>query len=121
MELEQFASKYFSDPTLEIENYLIMNEYPDLIQKSTGKVETLLELGVGHGYTVPIFEKLCDSHHVVEGSSSVIKNFKKLFPKCESKIVQCFFENFKPDIKYDVIVMGFVLEHVLNPRKLLRK
>ena len=121
MDLDKFSTKYFSDPRLEIENYLMMNEYPKIIYNSIGKVEHLLELGIGHGYTTTIFEKFCHHHHVVEGSSTIIENFNTNYPDCRSKITQTYFENFESNDKYDAIIMGFVLEHVPNPVEILKK
>ena len=121
MNLDSFSSKYFSDPKLEIENYLIMNEYPGLIGKKLGRIGKLLELGIGHGYTVPLFDRYCEEHHVVEGSRAIIQNFKSKYPNNRSIIVERFFESFETDTKYDAIIMGFVLEHVENPIKLLQQ
>lgn len=121
MDLSNYTSKYFSDPRLEIENYLIMNEYPSLIGKKISKVSRLLELGIGHGFTIPIFNQFCYEHDVIEGSNLVIQNFKTKYPANKCKLIESYFEDFDTDIKYDVIVVGFVLEHVENPIEILRK
>tara|TARA_B110000503_G_scaffold83032_1_gene126723 strand:+ start:146 stop:859 length:714 start_codon:yes stop_codon:yes gene_type:complete len=119
--LDNYASKYFSDPSAEIENFLIMNEYPKIIARNVGHVGSILELGIGHGYTLPLFENMCDTHSVIEGSKKVIDNFKMNKPLSKSHIYNCLFENFDVDQKYDLIIMGFILEHVDNPVELLSK
>src|SRR6267378_5546257 len=73
--------------------------------------KSVLELGLGHGFTTNIFSSHFDRHVVLEGSPAVIQNFKEKFPECRAKIVETHFEEFDTEEKFDVIVMGFVLEH----------
>jgi SAM-dependent methyltransferase len=119
--LDEVASKYLQPPTVEVENDLIMQWYPKRVKAHFGHVETLLELGLGHGYTVPFFAEMCDQHHVVEGSERVITHFKKNNPRYEGHLHRGYFETFEPEGKFDLIVMGFVLEHVTNPVKILER
>ncbi|MCY0152202.1 hypothetical protein OEG86_08065 [Hoeflea alexandrii] len=74
--LDAVADKYLAEPAVEIENDLIMNWYPERIANRTGHVGSVLELGLGHGYTVPYFVKMADHHEVVEGSQRVIDHFR---------------------------------------------
>ena len=117
--LDKVAGKYMLDPTEEIENFHVMDWYPQRIFKHTGKVSCLVELGLGHGYTVDYFSRMTDDHHIIEGAPSVIKHFKTKNPSFKGTVHQGFFETFKTEKKFDLIIMGFVLEHVENPQEVL--
>lgn len=119
--LDDVASKYLRAPSDEIENDLMMNWYPQRVFKRAGHVSRLLELGLGHGYTVPFFSKMCDHHTVVEGSPKVIEHFKANNNWYGGALYADYFETYKPHTALDLIVMGFVLEHVDDPVSLLTR
>ena len=119
--LDKVAEKYLSPPELEVENNLIMNWYPERVAKHFDKVSSLLELGLGHGYTVPHFQKICDNHYVLEGSARVIEHFRSQNSGYDGTLIEGYFETFEPKEKFDLIVMGFVLEHVENPISILKR
>lgn len=121
MDLESVAEKYLAEPAVEIENDLIMNWYPGRIGMRIGHVGRLLELGLGHGYTVPHFVKMADHHTVVEGSQRVIDHFRAKNAWYQGSLAQGFFEDYVPEEGFDAIVMGFVLEHVDDPVSILRR
>lgn len=119
--LDDVASKYLAPPGVEIENDLIMNWYPQRVLAGSGRVARLLELGLGHGYTVPFFSKMCDAHVVVEGSQKVIQHFTANNPWYRGHLEEGFFETYTPEAPFDLIVMGFVLEHVDDPVAILEQ
>ena len=119
--LDDVASKYLQPPSVEIENDLIMNWYPQRIRLRAGHVPRLLELGLGHGYTGPYFAAMCDQHVVIEGSKRVIDHFRANNPDYSGRLETGFFETYTPDMPFDLIVMGFVLEHVDDPVALLER
>jgi 2-polyprenyl-3-methyl-5-hydroxy-6-metoxy-1,4-benzoquinol methylase len=79
----------------------------------------ILELGPAEG--VMTQEIVRDGHEpdLVEGSESLAVELTKKFPKLE--IHNCLFEDFVPEMSYDTIIMGHVLEHVLDPVNILSK
>ena len=81
--------------------------------------KSLLELGLGHGITTNIFSKHFSRHVVLDGSLAVINNFKKMYPDCGARIIETFFEDFVSEEKFDLIVMGYILEHVDDPSIIL--
>ncbi len=119
--LDDVASKYLQPPSVEIENDLIMRWYPERIFERAGHVGRLLELGLGHGYTVPLFFKMSDQHVVVEGSQKVIENFQSKNPWYTGSLEAGYFETYTPTDTFDLIVMGFVLEHVDDPVAILSR
>ncbi|WP_299949775.1 class I SAM-dependent methyltransferase [uncultured Ruegeria sp.] len=119
--LDDVASKYLQPPSVEIENDLIMRWYPERIFERAGHVKRLLELGLGHGYTVPLFSKMCDQHVVVEGSQKVIDNFQAKNLWYTGSLEAGYFETYAPTDPFDLIVMGFVLEHVDDPVSILSR
>lgn len=120
-DLDNVASEYFPNAATSVENDLILNWYPKRVVNRFGHCGRLLELGLGHGYAAELFHAACDSHVIVEGSRVVIDQFRKQNPGSSIEIVEGFFETFQPDAPFDVIIMGFVLEHVDDPGLLLRR
>jgi 2-polyprenyl-3-methyl-5-hydroxy-6-metoxy-1,4-benzoquinol methylase len=104
----------------DFDNEILLTWYPQRVLQLAGSTGALLELGLGHGFTTKIFANHFEQHVVIEGSPAVIRNFKEKNPECGAQIVQTFFEEFSTEKKYDVIVMGFILEHVDDPMLVLR-
>lgn len=121
--LDSFTSHYKPGASTAIENNLILNWYPGRILHRLGDVSSssLLELGLGHGYTTCQFHPHFREHTVIEGSREVIDLFSSKHALPGLKIVQDYFETFETDERFDVIVMGFVLEHVDDPGLVVEK
>lgn len=119
--LDNFVPAYSEEFHYSFDNNIILNWYPHRIMKLQAESNSILELGIGHGYTTNRFSKFFSRHVVIDGSNSVIEQFQQQYPNCNSEIIQCYFENFETEEKFDVIVIGFVLEHVEDPVMLLQK
>ena len=91
-ELDNLTSQYTKGAVTEIENELILNWYPDriLAKICNDKPNSLLELGIGHGFTTCKFSKFFKRHEVIEGSQKVIDMFKREYPQNTSTIVHSF-------------------------------
>lgn len=120
-DLDAVSSEYLPNATTAIENDLILNWYPKRIVRRFKHCRSLLELGIGHGFTADIFNTASDRHVLVEGSQLVIDQFKAAHPAFNAELVYGYFESFETEEKFDVIVMGFILEHVIDPGLLLAK
>ena len=110
---------YEGDLQYDFDNEILLNWYPHRITDLTKEASSLLELGLGHGYTTNIFSKFFYKHIVLEGSEAVINNFQGKYPACHVEIKKVLFEEYDSTDKFDVIVMGFILEHVDNPVEIL--
>ncbi len=119
--LDKHVKAYQGNLLYDFDNEIILKWYAHRIVETTKKSSSLLELGIGYGYTTDIFSKTIKDHLVIEGSKAVIDNFKKVFPNCKTEIVEAFFEDFDTNLKFEAIIMGFVLEHVDNPVAVLKK
>lgn len=119
--LDQHLIAYSDENIYSLDNRLLLNWYPKRIIKKTPSVNSCLELGIGHGYTTNIFSQHFKRYIVLDGSKAIIENFKNNFSDNKAEIIETYFENFETDEKFDVIILGFVLEHVDNPQEILVK
>src|SRR5580765_8428104 len=118
--LDSLVGAYGSDFPYALDNDLMLNWYPQrIVALSTGT--SLLELGIGHGYSARRFVTQFPRYVVVEGSTKIIDRFRSQEGTGAVEIVQAMFEEFTTTEKFDVIVMGFVLEHVRDPGSILRR
>lgn len=118
--LDTHVTAYKGNNLYDFDNEILLNWYPQRILQLSGSSGSLLELGLGHGFTTNIFANYFEQHVVLEGSPAVIRNFQEKHPECRAQIVQTYFEEFSTERKFDVIVMGFILEHVDDPLQILR-
>ncbi|WP_230199364.1 class I SAM-dependent methyltransferase [Bacillus ndiopicus] len=121
MDLNKFSQAYDNDFPYALDNELILNWYPKRVIEKTSMGKSLLELGIGHGYTSISFSKHFSRHVVIDGSEEIISKFKQNHDTSQIEIIYSYFEDFETTEKFDVIVMGFILEHVDNPDMILNK
>ena len=118
--LDSYKDAYRSSWAYSLDNKLILNWYTDrIIEMTTG--QSLLELGIGHGYSSIQLSNFFKRHVVLEGSCEIIDEFKSRNNGSEIEIIHTFFEEFTTTEKFDVIVMGFILEHVDDPAFIVKK
>ena len=115
------VTAYQGDNTYDFDNEILLTWYPQRVLHHSGVTQSLLELGLGHGYTTDIFSRRFVRHVVLEGSPAVICNFRKKYPDCKAQIIETYFEKFTSNERFDVIVLGFILEHVEDPQLILRR
>ncbi|WP_291993479.1 class I SAM-dependent methyltransferase [Candidatus Accumulibacter sp. ACC003] len=120
-QLDAYLPAYGEGFGYAFDNNVILNWYPERVMRLCPTSDRLLELGIGHGYTTDRFAQHFARHIVVDGSTSVIEQFRDQYPDCPATVVQAYFEDFVPDERFDVIVLGFVLEHVADPGAILRR
>jgi len=119
--LDSFIGAYGDNFSFSFDNNIMLNWYPQRIMELTRPSDTLLELGIGHGFTTNRFSQHFRRHVVIDGSASVIEQFQMQFPSNKAEIVESYFEHFDTDLKFDLIVMGFVLEHVDDPALIVKR
>lgn len=120
-DLNAEASEYQPNSATELENDLVLRWYPQRVLARCGPVDALLELGLGHGFTAELFGQSCQRHVIVDGASIVIDRFCVGHPEFGGELVLDYFEHYTPTERFDVIVMGFVLEHVDDPDTILAR
>lgn len=119
--LDKHVVAYQGDNLYDFDNEVLLTWYPQRVLHHAGAARSLLELGLGHGYTTDIFSQRFERHVVLEGSPAVIENFRNKYCNCAAEIIETWFENFTTDERFDLIVMGFILEHVDDPLLILKR
>ncbi|MCG6542508.1 class I SAM-dependent methyltransferase [Pseudomonas sp. KSR10] len=121
--LNEVTSQYKPGAATSLENELILNWYPPRILRRLegASPSSLLELGLGHGYTTALFNRHFQRHVVLEGSSVVIDLFRDNYPGLNIELVEGYFEHFDSSEQFDVLLMGFILEHVDDPSLILHR
>lgn len=119
--LDIHIAAYQGENLYDFDNEILLTWYPQRIVMKSRGARSMLELGLGHGFTISIFATNFDRYVVLEGSPAVIQNFRTKFPECAAQIVETYFEEFDTKEKFDVIVMGFILEHVDNPFEIISR
>ncbi len=82
---------------------------------------SVLELGVGDGVMLSKLEGYCSRLLAIDADETLLSNYCSKNPESKIDFKSCYFENFDTDECFDVIHMGFILEHVENPRILITK
>jgi len=118
--LDSHIGAYGDSFRYAFDNDIILNWYPERVKQLTLSSHTMLELGIGHGYTTSAFSRHFARHVVIDGSQAVIDQFREQFPDCGAELVKGYFEDFDTDERFDIVMMGFVLEHVEDPGRILR-
>jgi SAM-dependent methyltransferase len=107
------------DEHFVLDNKLMLEWYPQrVVAQSSGP--SMLELGLGHGFTTSFFAQHFDPYKVIDGSAEMITRFRSRFELPQVDIVESWFEHFETNDRYDNIAMGFILEHVDDPGLILR-
>jgi len=121
MELVSISEVYDGSSAYQFDNKIILERYPKQILNRFRSRDSLLELGLGHGFSAKAFSNHFDTHYVIEGSEKVITQHNKLLKEENIQVIHSYFEDYVTEEKYDLIVAGFVLEHVENPKLIVKK
>lgn len=119
--LDTHVKAYEGENLYDFDNDLQLNWYPKRILEHANRTHSIMELGVGHGITTNAFSEHFNRHIVLDASAAVIRNFRKKFPDCNAEIIETYFEDFQTEERFDVIVLGFILEHVDDPHAILAR
>lgn len=121
-EIDQKISAYTEENIYDFDNKILLHYYPKRIIEKIGELAelSLLELGLGHGYSALEFRDRVGNYTILEGDNEVIHRFVGKYGG-GANIICTFFEEYEPNEKYDFIVAGFVLEHVDDPVFILNK
>lgn len=118
--LDDHVQAYQGLSIYDFDNTIQLKWYPQRVVQFSQGATSLLELGLGHGITTGVFEQYFQRHVVVDASPAVIANFRRQFPDSKVDIAESYFETFDTPERFDVIVFGYILEHVDDPVTVLR-
>lgn len=129
-ELDSYAGAYECTFPYFEENIAMLSAYGKRIVKFIVDNKSASALSLGVGYT-EVFRKILEQlttgilqHYViVDGSPKIIETLRNSitpFPR-GLELLEGFFETFEYSFKFDVIEVGFILEHVDDPALILRR
>ena len=127
MILQQDITAYDRTNIYNMDIEILSNEYPRRIiellnqQNKLKDNMSLLELGIGHGYSTETFSRMFSEHTVIDADKELIKKYRQHHSDSTVKFENTFFEEYETTKKYDIIVMGFILEHVDDPVAIIKK
>ncbi len=126
--LDVFSPAYGEQFKFHDENLLMLSWYARRIVRSVAAKSrfSVLSLGIGHRVLAKaILGELgprLTNYTVVEGSREIIEKFRsETAIPANTHLVHSYFEEYSPKEKFDVIEMGFVLEHVNDPDAIVRQ
>lgn len=122
-DLDQYVDAYEGSFPYARDNHGVLTAYAkelvDVCQRFDGEID-VCSLGIGYE-TVSrsighlLAEKIA-TYTAVEGSRLLIERYRANVDfKCKFDLIHSYFEDFQTDLRFDVIEMGFVLEHVNDP------
>lgn len=118
-DLEKLSDAAY-DEHYVLDNRLVLEWYPHRVNLLAGG-SSMLELGLGHGYSTAFFAKQYSRYVVLEGSPQMIERFQTHFDIENIEIMNTLFEEFDTQETFDNIMMGFVLEHVDDPEIIIKR
>jgi 2-polyprenyl-3-methyl-5-hydroxy-6-metoxy-1,4-benzoquinol methylase len=80
--------------------------------------ESILELGPAEGIMTALLVSRGGRLTMVEGAATFCEDLRRRFPQAE--VVHSLFEDYRPQEKFDNIILGHILEHVEDPAGILR-
>jgi 2-polyprenyl-3-methyl-5-hydroxy-6-metoxy-1,4-benzoquinol methylase len=126
--LDNYDKAYDSGFKYNDENTWFLTRYAEYMSQSIdkNKFKNILSLGIGHHIVSEILaaelDKGISKYVILEGSKSIIDKFAiKKSHKDKIEVIHTYFEDYETDEKFDVIEMGFVLEHVDEPDFIVKK
>jgi 2-polyprenyl-3-methyl-5-hydroxy-6-metoxy-1,4-benzoquinol methylase len=78
-----------------------------------------LELGPAEGEMSETLVQRFDDVTLVDGSAQFVDGLRRRFPR--AAVVCSLFEDFRPAAPFDTIILGHVLEHVVDPAAILAR
>lgn len=128
-DLDQYVDAYDGSFPYARDNHGVLTAYAkELVsacQRFDDKID-ICSLGIGYetvsrSIGAHLSEKI-GTYTAVEGSRLLIERYSKQadFPY-DFRLVHGYFETFDTDMRFDVVEMGFVLEHVADPALIVNR
>lgn len=127
-DLDAYVSAYEQSFPYHDDNVGVLRAYAKEFVSSCKERRNIRICSLGIGYEIvskTIGNALADNikdYVIVEGSPAIIEKFRASmsFP-FDVELVEAYFENYVPFEGFDVVEMGFVLEHVDDPALVVKR
>lgn len=118
--LDRIADSYHTSgsiPDIHIEN-ICQEHFVAWLCNRIAPNSRVLDLGYGDGIVTAALSALDIKLTVVDGAVMLVELAQARHPNVTC--VHSYFETYSPAIPYDVVIASHVLEHVVDPRRVLR-
>ncbi len=127
--LDKYQDSYTTEFKFFDENYYFLSHFASKVCDAirSESCESVLSLGIGHqivnGSIRKEFENSLKSYTILEGSLDIINELSGSITEHQDKMdfVHTYFEDYQSEKIFDMIEMGFILEHVDDPALILNK
>ncbi len=126
--LDHYDKAYETEFKYNDENAWFLTRYANYMKDAiqANNYKSIVSLGIGHHIVSDILSSELndglEKYEILEGSKSLIDKFEiSSNHKNRLSLTHTYFEDFDTNEKYDVIEMGFVLEHVDDPALIIQK
>jgi len=116
--LDHYLDTYQNDPFAD-ENQRGLQRFIDYCVEYRVSDRDYLELGIGHGVTLPVLSQHFQHVTVLEGAPRLVQAYRGRFANVA--VVETYFEDYETTQRFDHIGLGFVLEHVADPAVILQR
>lgn len=117
--LDSFKREYLSPtPDREVDQAVLELVSDYVISRLAGG--SLLELGVGDQVWTPKLMKKAEKVTSVDGSQELLEAMRQKLTEKQWVPVLSYFEEYKPEERFDTVLITYVLEHVDDPFLILQ-